>query len=437
MKPQPRRCSASRIRVSIGEETANQRKEQHMNLLIRKIKVVLALVLALAFTFLSIPVSNTQAADHGDAPLADEDRPADIDDVYTFLDPNDNSRLVLIATLYGFIVPSEAVNFSAFDPRVRYLFGLETTGDARIDLGIDIRFSPRTSTTAPQTATIILPFGETFTAPTTVATLADNPNPPTITTDAATGVSFFAGETDDPFFFDIVGFNRFVASVLGGSPNAAALQRGRDSFAGYNVQAIALSIPVSYLKLQRGSGNPGANVIGVNLQSQRQRRTVIGRDGEINSTGGFTTIDRMGNPAINVALIPFAHNDAYNFATTQDDANGAFAADIVGTLKALGTNDTNLGILASVAVTKGDFLHLDTSVANSGSGGGNNAGAGFPNGRRLQDDVIDTILFFVANQNTLGDNVNSNDVTFRNSFPFLAPPQQPRAPGTIDDNTRN
>jgi hypothetical protein len=408
-----------------------------MNLLIRKMKVALALMLALAFMFLSIPVSNTQAADHGDAPLADEDRPADIDDVYAFLDPNDNSRLVLIATLYGFIVPSEAVNFSAFDPRVRYLFGLETTGDARIDLGIDIRFSPRTSTTAPQTATIILPFGETITAPTTVPTLADNPNPPTITTDAATGVSFFAGETDDPFFFDIVGFNRFVASVLGGSPNAAALQRGRDSFAGYNVQAIALSIPVSYLKLQRTAGNPGASVIGVNLQSQRQRRTVIGRDGEINSTGGFTTIDRMGNPAINVALIPFAHKDAYNFATTQDDANGAFAGDIVGTLKALGTNDTNIGILANVAVTKGDFLHLDTSLANTGSGGGNNAGTGFPNGRRLQDDVIDTILFFVANQNVLGDNVNSNDVTFRSSFPFLAPPQQPRAPGTIDDNTRN
>ena len=61
--------------------------------------------------------------------------------------------------------------------------------------------------------------------------------------------------------------------------------------------------------------------------------------------------------------------------------------------------------------------------------------AGFPNGRRLQDDVIDTILFFVANQNTLGDNVSANDVAFRNSFPFLAAPQQPRASG--DDNTKN
>src|SRR5205085_9364029 len=97
----------------------------------------------------------------------------------------------------------------------------ETTGDARADQFIDIRFSPRTSTTAPQTATVIMPFGETFSAPTTVPTLADTPNPATITTNGATGVSFFAGETDDPFFFDIPAFNRFVASVLAGTPNAA------------------------------------------------------------------------------------------------------------------------------------------------------------------------------------------------------------------------
>src|ERR1043165_2824430 len=169
-----------------------------MNLLIRKMKMALALVLALAFTFMAIPMSNTQAADHGDAPLADEDRPADIDDVYAFLDPNDNSRLVVIATLYGFIVPGEAVNFSAFDPRVRYLFGLETTGDARTDQFIDIRFSPRTSTTTPQTATVILPYGQIITAPPTVPTLSSTPSAPTITTDGATGVSFFAGTADDP-----------------------------------------------------------------------------------------------------------------------------------------------------------------------------------------------------------------------------------------------
>lgn len=394
-----------------------------------------SVAMILAFMMLWASVPQSQAADHGDAPLADEDRPIDIDDVYVFLDPNDNSKVVIIGTLYGFIVPGEAVNFGAFDSRVRYLVGLETTGDARLDQFIDIRFSKRTSTTSPQTATVVLPFGETFQAPTTVPTLADNANAPTITVDGATGVSFFAGTADDPFFFDIPGFNRFVASVLGGAANPALLQRGRDSFAGYNVQAFALSIPVSYLKLQRTAGNPNANVLGVNLQTQRQRRAVIQRDGSIVDTGGFMTLDRMGNPAVNVALVPFARKDEYNFSTTEDDAAGKFAGSIVGTLTALGTNATNIGILANVAVLNGDLLRVNLSTANSGNGGGSNAGAGFPNGRRLQDDVIDTILFFVANQNTLGDNVSANDVAFRNSFPFLAAPQQPRASG--DDNTKN
>lgn len=378
----------------------------------------------------SIP--RTEAADHGDAPLPSQDRPMDIDDVYLFLDPNDNSKVVIIATLYGFNVPGEAVNFGAFDSRARYLIGLETTGDARPDQFIDVRFSKRTSTSAPQTATVILPFGEVFEAPTTLPTLADNANAPVITVNSATGVSFFAGPADDPFFFDIPGFGRFVNSVLTGSPNPALLQRGRDSFAGYNVLAFAISIPVAYLKLPRAGGN----VLGVNLQAQRQRRTVIQRDGSLVDTGGFMTLDRMGVPAVNVALIPFARKDEYNFATTTDDAAGRFANDIVGTLQALGTNSTNIGILANVAVLNGDLLRLNLSTANTGDGGGNNAGAGFPNGRRLQDDVIDTILFFVANQNTLGDSVNANDVPFRNTFPFLANPQQPRASG-VDDNTRN
>jgi hypothetical protein len=41
------------------------------------------------------------------------------------------------------------------------------------------------------------------------------------------------------------------------------------------------------------------------------------------------------------------------------------------------------------------------------------------------------------NRATLGDNVNSNDVSFQNNFPFLASSQQPRDTGVIDDRTRN
>jgi hypothetical protein len=408
-----------------------------MNKLHAKRFALVALILSLAVSVLFSTAPRIDAADHGDAPRASLDRPTDIADVFLYLDPNDNSKVIMAVTLNGFIVPGEAVNFGAFDPNVRYLFGIETTGDARIDQGIDIRFSERTSTTVPQTATIILPFGQTFTAPTTVPTLADNPNPFVVTTDPATGVSFFAGNTDDPFFFDIPGFNRFVASVLAGAPNGATLQRGRDSFAGYNVQAIALSIPVSYFRLQNTGGNPSGNEIGLNFSAQRQRNSFINRDGSITATGGFRTIDRMGVPAINVALIPFSRKDEYNNGTTTEDAAGRFANSIVGTLQALGTNSTNINILASVAVARGDFLRLNISTPNSGPGGGNNANAGFPNGRRLGDDTIDTILFFVANQTPLSDNANANDVPRTDTFPFFGLPQQPRATGTVDDNTRN
>ena len=191
---------------------------------------------------------------------------------------------------------------------------------------------------------------------------------------------------------------------------------------------IALSIPLSFLQ------SPSS--IGVSAAIRRNEETRV-RNDEFDTSGKFRQVERMGNPAVNVALIPFARKDEYNFATPEDDADGQFANDIVATLTALGTNATNIGILASVAVTNGDYLRLNTQTANVGPMGGNNAGAGFPNGRRLADDTIDTILFFVANQNTLGDNVNASDVPPGNTFPFLALSQQPRDPGVIDDNTRN
>ena len=121
-----------------------------------------------------------------------------------------------------------------------------------------------------------------------------------------------------------------------------------------------------------------------------------------------------------------------------DDAGGQFAADIVATLQALGTNASNINTLAEVAVVHGDFLRLNVSIPNSGPGGGHNPAASFPNGRRLRDDVIDILLNIITNGAlTTGDNVDANDVPLGNVFPFLAPPHQPRATGVIDDKTRN
>lgn len=385
----------------------------------RKAPVAFAVV-ALSLLALIAPLPNSEAADHADSPLVSSDRAADLADTYLFIDPNDNTKVVIAMTAQGFIVPGEAVNFVGFDQNIRYRFELETTGDAKPDKFIDVRFSPRTAANAPQTATITLPNNRTFTAPTTVPTLAPTPNPFVVTTDSS-GVDFFAGEVDDPFFFDIPGFARFRASVLAGNPDVTTLQRGRDTFAGYNTLAIVVRVPVSLLGLS-------GDVIGVNSVAQRQKTQRVLKNGEVVGRGNkFRNIDRAGVPGINAVIIPFARKNEFNAASTMDDAAGQFAGDIIATLTALGTNEENIGILASVAVLNGDMLRLDVT----------NTVAGFPNGRRLQDDVIDTILFFVANQNTLGDNVNANDVPFTTTFPYFALPQQPRAPGTVDDNTRN
>lgn len=395
-------------------------------------KALAALLVSLMTVAWLVPALPIGAADHGDGPGVSVDRSADLNDIYAFVDPNDNSKVVVILTVNGFIVPSEAVNFGIFDPGLRYRFEIEATGDPNPDYFIDVTFTPKmTSGATPQTATIASNFFTNFTAATSVPNLNTTGPEPVVTTDAATGISFVAGLFDDPFFFDIPGFNRFVASVFAGSPNAAALQRGRDSFAGYNTLAIALSIPASLIRgLLTASAN---NSVGTSARTARiGPRPTRG----LSLSPVFTNVDREGNPAVNVALTPFARKNEYNLALTSDDARGDFATDIVSILTRLGTNATNIGILASVAISRGDILRLNLNTANTGPGGGNNLAVGFPNGRRLGDDTIDTLLFFIANQNLLGDNVNANDVPLRNTFPFLGASQQPREFG-VDDNTRN
>jgi hypothetical protein len=389
------------------------------------------LSLLLAMCLLLLPSLPLIAADHADSPNAGFDRAADIADLFAFVDPNDATQVDLILTFAGFIVPGENNNFGTLDPNVRYRFSIENTGDATPDKFIDVFFDRRTPPN-PQMASITLPDGTVVRAPVTnPSNTADTSPTPTVTTDAATGVTFFAGLADDPFFFDIPAFSRFIASVNAGSPDATVFERGRDTFAGYNVQAIALRLPAAML---RGSAG---NTIGVAASTSRRQRQILLKDGTITGQGKWVAIDRMGNPAVNVALIPFARKNEYNVATTDDDANGRFADDIIATLTHLGTDQTHIGILANVAVLHGDFLRLDTSLANTGPGGGNNAGAGYPNGRRLADDTIDIILTIIANGAPLGDNVNANDMPLRDAFPYLAGAQQPRVPGTLDDSTRN
>lgn len=404
----------------------------------KKNKIVIfgALVLTLALAFQLTPPTRSLASDHIDSPIITQDRGSDLADTYAFLDPNDNSKVVLIMSTQAFVVSGEHFGMAIFDHNIRYRFEIENTGDAKADTFVDVYYSKGLGRVTPQTATIELPNGKRFTAPTTVSNQEYTAPEFVVTNNSENNASFYAGVADDPFFLDDTGANRMVASAImnPGHPNTALLSErgGRDTYAGFNTLITAVEVPASMLK---GKGN----VIGINAVTQRQERQKIKKDGVIEGDGDWVTIDRDGNPLVNNGLIPPARKDEYNAASTEDDAKGRFKDDIVKSLKAFNTDDAHIAMLAKVAVEKGDILRLDLTVPNKGAGGGNNKDGGFGKmgGRRLQDDVVDGTFAIINNGKPLGDKVDGNDKPFNNQFPFVAKPTQPFPPGSgADDKTR-
>ena len=376
-----------------------------------------------------------KASDHVDSPTVAQDVAEDLGDMWAFLDPNDNNFVILILDTKGFIVSSEHFGQVIYDDRTRYRFEIENTGDARPDRFVDVYYSKGVGRLTNQTATIVLPGGRTFTAPTTVATQDDVAPPPVVTTDAVSGVSFYAGAAADPFFLDDTGANRFVASSLKnpGNPDKTLLgQRGRDTYAGFNQLITAVRVPVALLK---GAGN----VIGFNAVTQRKRIQLVQTNGEVVGSGPWITMDRDGVPLVNNGLIPAARKNEYNGASTQDDANGRFRADIIKSLNNFGTDAAHQTTILNMVQANGEILRLDVTVPNTGTGGGTNAAGGFGNmgGRRLQDDVVDATFTLINNGVPLGDNVPGKRFAFRNAFPFVADPYQPFPPGDDpEDGTR-
>ena len=419
------------------------------------------------------PVTRLDASDHIDSPTLASDKGSDLNDMYLFLDPNDNSRVVLVMTINPFLISSEIIGQGIFDHNIRYRFEIENTGDARADRFLDVRFDRYVGREVQpgQMATITLPTGRSFRAelpiPTQGADVPDiTPPPLKVTTDVASGVSFYAGTNDDPFFLDNTAANRYVLSSLRnpGNPDRAIWRNragfdapdssspdadrqgpaprqggttgqdqgpGRDTYAGFNTLTIALSVPAAML---RGTGN----VIGLNGVTQRQRVQLVRTDGQVVGSGPWVTVDRQGNPLVNNGLIPPARKDEYNGATTEDDARGRFRADVIQSLRNFGTNDANINKLLAMIQENGDILRLNLTVPNSGPGGGNNPGGGAANGggRRLQDDVVDATFTLINNGQPLSDFSDRNDLAFGNTFPFVAPQVMPNPNGVNDPDTR-
>ncbi len=390
--------------------------------------IVNALTLGAALGVWLLPAAPTVASNHIDSPLTTQDRGANIADHYAFLDPNDNSKIVLIMSTQGFIVSSEHFGMGIFDSNQRYRWEFASGDDASPSKYIDVYYSPGLGHLTAQTATILLPGGHRFTAPTTVAVQTPHPNPPIITTDSATGARFFAGVMDDPFFLDDTGANLFVASSVmhPGHPDKSLLGRreGRNTYAGFNTLITAIELPVSMLK-------GGSDVIAIDTVTQRQRNQTLRQDGEIFGSGDIQTVDREGVPFVNNVLIPPPLKNQFGTSNTVEDARGKFRPAIIASLKALATDNAHIAKILDLVQLHGDFLRLNVKVPNAGPGGGTNVGGGFlhDGGRRLQDDVSTETFTLINNGVRLTDDVLHDEQPFRSIFPFVADPNQPYPPG--------
>jgi hypothetical protein len=193
------------------------------------------------------------AADHRDAPLTGLDPRADINDVYSFLDPNDPTRLALVMTVDPLIPPTE-IGKRFFDPDVLYQFKIDNNGDKVEDLVIyahaagtgkfqTMRYVGPVKPNRPGAVTDGIPLSGNYIGRVPVSSGLL----PIVGTYGE--IKIFAGVRDDPFFFDLTRFQDIIAGR-----ETAFRDPGVDAFAGFNTLALAIELPITML--QAGDRTP-------------------------------------------------------------------------------------------------------------------------------------------------------------------------------------
>ena len=456
---------------------------------------VVSAVAAAAFVG-AVGPQRAAASSHREAPLIADDPAADNTDVYAFVSPDKPDTVTIIANYIPFEDPAGGPNYYRFDPTVRYELHVDNNGDARDDVTYQFRFKtsvgnpntflyntgPVSSPSDPdlnvkQTYSITRTTAAGSTvlvsgAPVLPANIGPRSNP---TYDTAQGVvdlggsrRAFAGPRDDPFFvdlgsiFDLGGLRPFNAAHL----IPLAMATGQDGVKNYNTHTIALQVPKTDLLAA-----PAADgIIGVYASASRQKIRILRGDGSFDAEGPWVQVSRLGNPLINEVLIPVGKKDYWNASSPRNDSqflDNYRAPELASLVKLLypvvpaGTPATGRDDLVAVLLTgvklpngtpftftgdrQADLLRLNTAVPPTASPDplGVLAGdlQGFPNGRRLTDDVTDIELRAVAcgygsvlegllglcnfsPNNVIGDGVDANENTFASSFPYVAAPNR-------------
>jgi hypothetical protein len=280
----------------------------------------------------------------------------------------------------------------------------------------------------------------------------------------------FAGPRDDPFFVDISAIGDLARlrpiQQLHLVPPMLASANGIDNLKGYNVGTIALQVPITALTSngQVPADASAANaVIGIWATASRARVTIrnSGLGNFRQNAGGTTQVSRLGMPLTNEVVLSLAFKDAFNsiepstdsavFTSNETFRNRVLDPEICRLYKALYNVDcppaprndlvqvflTGLpGLNQPPNVTPADMLRLNVAIpltaspSRLGALAGDNQG--FPNGRRLADDVVDIALRVAAGvlvqgfnrepNNLLTDGVDANDKLFLSTFPYVPLP---------------
>jgi hypothetical protein len=454
-----------------------------------------ALTVVLASLVGAIRPQGAAASSHREAPLIADDPAADNTDVYAFVSPDKPDTVTIIANYIPFEDPAGGPNYYRFDPTVRYELHVDSNGDARDDVTYQFRFktsvgNPNTylyntgPVSSPTDATLNVKQTYSVTritgsgsstlvsgAPVLPANIGPRSNPSYVTAqgvaDLGGGRRAFAGPRDDPFFvdlgsiFDLGGLRPFNPAHLISLPDAP----GEDGVKNYNTHTIAIQVPKTDLL----AAPAAEGIIGVWASASRQKIRILRGDGSSDSEGPWVQVSRLGNPLINEVVIPVGKKDYWNASSPRNDSQflsyyrSPELASLVNLLYPVlpDTGEDDRDDLVAVLLTgvklpngtpftftgdrKADLLRLNTAVPPTATP--NRLGVlagdlqGFPNGRRLGDDVTDIEIRAIAcgygsalqsllglcnfqPNDTLGDGVDANETTFSSTFPYVAAPNR-------------
>lgn len=414
----------------------------------------------------------TDASSHREAPAIARDPVADTTDFYMWVTPDAPDSVTFVMNTYPLQGPYGGPNFYQFGEDVLYNINIDHNGDAVADIVYEFTFrtevrnqetflyntGPIMSLDDPNWNIRQFYNVDRVDASGRTRLAADLPAPPVNVGRASIphyealantaiqhlpgGGRVFAGQRDDPFFVDL-GATFDLLTIRPGAPGN--MGGGVDSLANYNVNSIVLQVPKSAV-VEKASP-----IIGAWVTTSRPAVTIApGADPE------WRQVSRLGQPLVNEAVIPLKLKDAFNSIDPTKDAvaldyvvdpilpkllNGLYQLDVPPAPR----NDLVTIFLQGIpnlnqpsGVTAAEMLRLNTGIAPNPSPhrmgvlGGDTAG--FPNGRRPADDVVDIALqamagatpftpeFNKAPNNQLGDGVDANERPFMDTFPYLAAP---------------